>query len=282
MQTMLQVTFGLFLVNLGLAHRRVLNQRRHRVHLLLNALGNRIVHAHDMHLPVDTRGVGRALGPDKRQDGTLVAPSGKHAKEGIVLDVAVLVDIGVNVIHHAVNLVVEQGVGCKRRRLNLSIGQQLELVGRRRVQHRHLDRARTLIGLVDGKVERELRKAVAPLESTLERGRDGIHRNALGQIGGVQASHHAVANLHAHNQHQNADNNGHGRPCNGMAHLRARRVVLGQRVDMFCLARAILAAKLRQRRLVAALGGSLFFAHALGALFGKRRIQNAGCVDLGE
>ena len=67
-----------------------------------------------------------------------------------------------------------------------------------------------------------------------------------------------------------------------MAHLRARRVVLGQRVDLLCLACAIFAAKLRQRRLVAALGRSLFFAHALGALFGKRRIQNAGCVDLGE
>ena len=58
MQTMLQVTFGLFLVNLGLAHHRVLDQRRNRVHLFLNALGNGVVHAYDAHLPVDTRGVG--------------------------------------------------------------------------------------------------------------------------------------------------------------------------------------------------------------------------------
>ena len=99
-----------------------------------------------------------------------MALSGEHSKERIVLNVAVLVDIGVNVIHDAVNLVVEQGIGCKRCRLNLSVGQQFELIGRRRVQHRHLNRARALIGLIDGKVERELRKAVAPLKSALERG----------------------------------------------------------------------------------------------------------------
>ena len=174
-----------------------------------------------------------------------MTPRGEHAKKGIVLNVAILVDIGVNVIHHAVNLVVEQGVGRKRRGLDLPVGQQLELIGRRRVQHRHLNRARALIGLVDGKIERELRKAVAPFESTLERGRDGIHRNALGQVGGIQTAHHAVANLHAHDQHQNTDDHGHRGLRNGMAHLRARRIVLGQRVDMFCLARAILAAQLR-------------------------------------
>ena len=209
-------------------------------------------------------------------------PGGKHAKEGIVLDSAVLVDIGVNVIHHAVDLVVEQGVGCERRRLNLTVGQQLEFIGRRRIQHCHLNRARALIGLVDGKIERELRKAITPFESTLERGRDGIYRNALGEVRGIQASHHAVANLHAHNQHQDADNHGHGSLRNGVAHLRTRRVVLGQRVDMFCLARAVLAAQPRQRRLVTALDGSLFLAHALGTLFGERRIQDAGCIDFGE
>ena len=37
------------------------------------------------------------------------------------------------------------------------------------VQHRHLDRARTLIGFIDGKVEWELRKAVAPLKAALQR-----------------------------------------------------------------------------------------------------------------
>ena len=211
-----------------------------------------------------------------------MTPRREHAKEGIVLDIAVLIDIGVHVVHHAVDLVVEQGVGCERRSLDLPVGQQLELVGRRCVQHRHLDRARTLIGLIDGKVERELRKAVAPLESTLECCRNGIDRNALGQIGGIQTAHHAVANLHAHDQHQNADDHSHSGLRNGMTHLRTRRVVLGQRVDLLCLVRAILVAKLRQRRLVAALDGGLFFAHALGALFGKRRIQNAGCVDLGE
>ena len=174
-----------------------------------------------------------------------MAPRGEHAKEGIVLNVAILVDIGVNVIHHAVDLIVEQRVGRKRSGLNLPVGQQLELVGRRCVQHRHLDRARTLISFIDGKVERELRKAVAPLKAALQRRRNGIHRNALGQVGGVQASHHAVANLHAHNQHQDANDHGHGSLRNGMAHLRARRVVLGQRVDMFCLARAVLAAQLR-------------------------------------
>ena len=156
-----------------------------------------------------------------------MALSGKHAKEGIVLDPAVLVDIGVNVIHHTVDLVVEQGIGCERRRLNLTVGQQLEFIGRRRIQHCHLNRARALIGLVDGKIERELRKAIAPFESTFERGRDGIHRNALGEVRGVQASHHAVANLHANNQHQDADNHDHGSLRNGMAHLRTRRVVLG-------------------------------------------------------
>ena len=211
-----------------------------------------------------------------------MAPCGKHAKEGIMLDLAVLVDIGVHVIHHAVDLIVKQRVGRKCRSLNLPVGQQLELVGRRRVQHRHLYRTRALVRLVDTKVERELRKAVTPLKAALQCRGNGIHRNALGQVGGVQAAHHAVANLHAHDQHQNADNYGHGGLRNGMAHLRARRVVLGQRVDLLCLARAIFAAKLRQRRLVAALGRGLFFAHALGALFGKRRIQNAGCVDLGE
>ena len=174
-----------------------------------------------------------------------MAPRGEHAKEGIVLNVAILVDIGVNVIHHAIDLIVEQRVGRKRRGLDLPVGQQLELVGRRCVQHRHLDRARTLIGFIDGKVERELRKAVAPFESTLERGRDGIHRNALGQVGGIQTAHHAVADLHAHDQHQNTDDHGHRGLRNGMAHLRARRIVLGQRVDMFCLARAVLAAQLR-------------------------------------
>ena len=71
-----------------------------------------------------------------------MAVGGKHAKEGIVLNVAILVNIGVNVIHHAVDLIVEQRVGRKRRGLDLTIGQQLELVGRRCVQHRHLDRAR--------------------------------------------------------------------------------------------------------------------------------------------
>ena len=103
-----------------------------------------------------------------------MAPRGEHAKEGIVLNVAILVDIGVNVIHHAVNLIVEQRVGRKRRGLNLPVGQQFELVGRRCVQHRHLDRARTLIGFIDGKVERELSKAVAPLKAALQRRRNGI------------------------------------------------------------------------------------------------------------
>ena len=211
-----------------------------------------------------------------------MTPRGEHAKEGIVLDLAVLVDIGMHVIHHAVDLIVEQRVGRKRRSLNLPVGQQLELVGRRRVQHRHLYRTRALVRLVDAKVERELRKAVAPLKAALERGRNGIDRNALGQIGGIQTAHHAVANLHAHDQHQDADNHDHGSLRNGMAHLRARRIVLGQRVDMFCLARAILAAQPRQRRLVTALDGSLFLAHALGTLFGERRIQDAGCIDFGE
>ena len=174
-----------------------------------------------------------------------MALSGKHAKEGIVLNPAVLVDIGVNVIHHAVDLIVEQRVGRKRRGLDLPVGQQLELIGRRCVQHRHLNRARTLIGLVDGKIERKLRKAIAPFKPTLERSRDGIHRNALGEVRGVQASHHAVANLHAHNQHQDANDHGHRGLRNGVAHLRARRIVLGQRVDMFCLARTVLAAQLR-------------------------------------
>ena len=44
----------------------------------------------------------------------------------------------------------------------------------------------------------------------------------------------------------------------------------------------ILAAQPRQRRLVAALGCSLFFTHALGSLFGKRGIQDTGCIDFGE
>ena len=66
-----------------------------------------------------------------------------------MLNVAIFVDIGVHVIHHAVNLIVEQRVGRKCRGLNLPVGQQFELVGRRCVQHRYLDRARTLIGLVD-------------------------------------------------------------------------------------------------------------------------------------
>ena len=174
-----------------------------------------------------------------------MTPRGKHAKKGIVLNVAILVDIGVNVIHHAVNFVVEQGVGRKRRGLDLPVGQQLELIGRRRVQHRHLDRARALIGFIDGKVERELRKAVAPLKAALQRRRNGIDRNALGQVGGVQATHHAVANLHAHDQHQNTNDHGHRGLRNGMTHLRTRRIILGQRVDMFCLARAVLAAQLR-------------------------------------
>ena len=51
---------------------------------------------------------------------------------------------------------------------------------------------------------------------------------------------------------------------------------------MFCLTRAILAAQPRQRRLIAALDRRLFLAHALGTLFGERRIQDAGCVDFGE
>ena len=199
-----------------------------------------------------------------------------------MLDVAVLIDIGMHVVHHAVDLIVEQRVGRKCRSLNLPVGQQLELVGRRRVQHRYLDRACALVRLVDGKVERELRKAVTPLKAALQCRGNGIHRNTLGQVGSVQAAHHAVANLHAHDQYKDADDHSHSGLRNGMAHLRARRVVLGQRVDLFCLACAIFAAKLRQRRLVAALGRCLFFAHALGALFGKRRIQNAGCVDLGE
>ena len=103
-----------------------------------------------------------------------MTPRGEHAKKGIVLNVAILVDIGVNVIHHAVNLVVEQGVGRKRRGLDLPVGQQLELIGRRRVQHRHLNRARALISFIDGKVERELRKAVTPLKAALQRRRNGI------------------------------------------------------------------------------------------------------------
>ena len=99
-----------------------------------------------------------------------MALSGEHSKERIVLNVAVLINIGVHVIHHAVDLIVEQRVGRKCCRLDLPVGQQFELIGRRRVQHRHLNRARALIGLIDGKVERELRKAVAPLKSALERG----------------------------------------------------------------------------------------------------------------
>ena len=58
-----------------------------------------------------------------------MALCGKHAKERVVLDLAVLVDIGVHVIHHAVDLIVEQRVGRKCRSLNLPVGQQLEFVG---------------------------------------------------------------------------------------------------------------------------------------------------------
>ena len=167
---MLKIALGLLLRDLGLAHHRVLDQRRHRVHLFLNTLGNGVVHAHDTHLPIDARSVRRTLGPHERQNGALVALSGEHSKERIVLNVAVLINIGVHVVHHAVDLIVEQRVGRECRRLDLPVGQQLEFVCRRRVQHRHLNRARALIGLIDGKVERELRKAVAPLKSALERG----------------------------------------------------------------------------------------------------------------
>ena len=52
-----------------------------------------------------------------------MTPRGKHAKEGIMLDIAVLIDIGVHVVHHAVNLIVEQRVGRKRRGLDLPVGQ---------------------------------------------------------------------------------------------------------------------------------------------------------------
>ena len=207
---------------------------------------------------------------------------GKHAKERIVLNLAVLVNVGVHVIHHAVDLIVEQGVGRKRGSLNLPVGQQLKLIGRRRVQHRHLNRTRALIGLVDGKLERELRKAVAPFEPALQRRGNGIHRNALRQVRGVQTAHHAVANLHANDQYQDGNDHGHGGLRDGMAHLRARRIVLGQRVDMLRLTCAVLTAQLGQRRLVTALGRCLLLAHALGALFGERRIQDAGCVDFGE
>ena len=211
-----------------------------------------------------------------------MTPCGKHTKEGIVLNVAVLIDIGVHVVHHTVDFIVEQRVGRKRCRLDLPVGQQLELVGRRRIQHRHLYRARSLVGLVDGKVERELRKAVAPLKAALQRRGNGIHRNALGQVGGVQTAHHAVANLHAHDQHQDGNDHGHGGLRNGMAHLRARGVVLGQRVDMLGLTRTVLAAQLRQRRLVTAFDRGFLLAHALGTLFGECRIQDTGRVDLGE
>ena len=99
-----------------------------------------------------------------------MALRGEHTKEGIVLNVAVLIDIGVHVVHHTIDLIVEQRIGRERRGLNLPVRQQLELIGRRRVQHRHLNRARALVRLVNGKLERELRKAVAPFEPALERG----------------------------------------------------------------------------------------------------------------
>ena len=120
---MLKIALGLLLRDLGLAHHRVLDQRRHRVHLFLNTLGNGVVHAYNAHLPVDIRGIGRALGPHERQNGALVALSGEHSKERIVLNVAVLINIGVHVIHHAVDLIVEQRVGRKCCRLDLPVGQ---------------------------------------------------------------------------------------------------------------------------------------------------------------
>ena len=140
-------------------------------------------------------------------------------EEAVVHEVAVVVHPDEHVVLDTVDLVVQQRIrrqgGCG----DLRVGQKLELVFRRRIDHRHLDDTRALIGLVDRELARELREAVAPFDTALHGMGHGLHRRALRQVGGVQTPTDAIGDLHAHHEHEHAHDAEQRHARDGLARL---------------------------------------------------------------
>ena len=145
---------------------RALNQRADRIDLLLNLLSGLIIHAHNLELPVNVVGIARdALGPNESQHCAARSLGREKPKERIMLEIARTIHQRAHVIHHAVDLIVEQGVGRQRRGLDLRVRKHLQLVARVGVNNRNLYHARALIRLVNRKGGGELRKAVSPFHA---------------------------------------------------------------------------------------------------------------------
>ncbi len=119
------------LVDFTLRRTGVLRERAHRVDLRLDRLGQVVVHSNDLELPIDVRrGAGLRLGPYEGEHRATRPVSGNEAEQAVVLERPGVVHQRVHVVDNAVDLVVEQGVGRQGARLDLRVGQQLELISR--------------------------------------------------------------------------------------------------------------------------------------------------------
>ncbi|VWM24037.1 Uncharacterised protein [Collinsella intestinalis] len=192
-----------------------------------------------------------------------------------MLERAAIVHKGVHVVDHSIDLLVEQGVRRQSRGLDLRVGQKLELVARIAVDHGNLDRPRLLARLIHRELTRELRETVAPLHTGVHRVRHRLGVRAVGQVGGVEAATHTVDDLHAENEHEHAHDHQHGRARDGLAHLRARGVIIGKRVDRGALC-------LFLRRPLLRPSAAKDAARELFAPGGIVGVKHARCVELGE
>ena len=210
----------------------------------------------------------------------LLPLGGQHAEELVVLDVVGIVHVGANVVDHAIDLAVKKRVGGECRGLDLPVREQVEFVFGARVDHGDLERAGRLVGHIDRKFVRELRKAVAPLNTALERGGHRLGRDILGEIGRVQTAHDAVADLHADDDQDDRRANDDGRAVDGLSHIGTRWVVGRERVHVLAVRLAVLARELLER-----FGASLNLdlgrvAQTLGARGSELGIHKTRGIDL--
>ena len=167
--------------------------------------------------------------------------------------------------------------------MDLRAGQELELVFGRGVNDRHLDYAGLLAGLVDRELLGELREAVTPFHTALHSVLDRLHVGAIGQVRGVEAAVHAVDDLHAHDEHEHADDADERGARDGLPDLGARGVVGRERVHLSLTRPA--ATPMVGLELVDRLGPALLarpVAHGTAArrVAGAHGVDNAGIIKL--
>ena len=167
----------------------------------MQALLRAVVHASDRAVKAHTV-LGRGLGPDKGRKAGCRARGTQEAKEGGLLEAALLVLADLDMIDHRVDVGVKQGVHRKRRGLHLRGRKGVELACGAGINNGDLDAVRVLVGLLHRKLRRELRKAAAPFHAHVERRHNRANAGVLGKSRGGHAANIAPANLDEHDRHQ--------------------------------------------------------------------------------